>query len=1095
MKHFSLSSLSFDLAAASGRDHHHHHPHHPHHHHDDDDDDTEDAARQQQRQQPQQQQQRQQQHRSTLRLRTAGRRPEQPHQRPPSKVVVAGGSRRRRPPSSSEDHHHPHHSSPPSSSHPTKKQPAVVHIVLELATEYHSFALLSHYILQREDEMRQVAASLGIAPDRWQGSRLYRAYQEALAAQEQAQEQAQTTKTTTNTSTTAVTVQLPDPAEYCVAHNLSHALPWTSSLTRLIQEYYETGRLHIASRAQDHCHGSSSSGHESGRGAKDATKDHAESNTNNNNNNNNCDDDDDDQHHGKHVLLALEYFGILYQPDQLVFDSFAAYQAVKEWSDYLTLRSHCADLVATRLLQQCAAAGIHGAPRVWAFGTTRDPTTSERLTLVRDNDKNNNDKNNDSALVGTGGLPVLDAPDPARLYDCFNTSARAAAMRHDFALYVQHTLTHVQVRFDVRRVHVVRPRGTDDQPWLARTTEEWRAVLFCRVLPSPVTATAVSSGSPLTATRTPSDLSYPMDELVQEDLRAGKLEQLVQQVDQRHAAPPERDDTNNNDNDDDDDDDGKDEKKTNDNHYSPRGVAEAAQRSSSMMMMNMMNHHLNDSQEADWGHHVYQDLYETREEEGHESNEDDSQGSAPPLPPRPGRRPVRSARTRPWRKPPPPSSPKAATTPLYLLATPRAPVTVVRAASNDYVSVTSALTGPFNDESVILPPAAFSSPQAAAMEDSRAQAVRHEWMQGSLLNRDIDRRVRALLDDTTTVASDGEQQHFFGGGAGTAATNHASTPPMAAGPQEPSWDWLTTLCHYPSALTPTSLSTGPHDKKESAATTSSQSSSTSSFWQVASASNLLKRMGQDDLFQAAATNAACHAPTSSSRSAPTTSSIQESVATPTRSSTPTKLSSTKAALAAVAAAAASGQLPPSTPHVQPSEGSAATSYSNQGKSTDGSATGVETKLSSTSIQPPQSPVASSPTSRAANIMMQAVDSEAVAARRGSNRSSSRPRPNLSSDGEPPSALARPHTKRRGSDRDLPPPAYQRPVVLAKEQQQHKQRHHHHRSADASNKKSHGYGPSSSLTPSSSTSSEITREKKGLGIKKLFCRKKLVDGEC
>uniref|UniRef100_A0A7S4K402 Uncharacterized protein n=1 Tax=Odontella aurita TaxID=265563 RepID=A0A7S4K402_9STRA len=54
---------------------------------------------------------------------------------------------------------------------------------------------------------------------------------------------------------------------------------------------------------------------------------------------------------GNDVLLALEYFGIVYAPDQLAFDSFGCYLRVKLWSDYYTHRAAAADWVVRRLME------------------------------------------------------------------------------------------------------------------------------------------------------------------------------------------------------------------------------------------------------------------------------------------------------------------------------------------------------------------------------------------------------------------------------------------------------------------------------------------------------------------------------------------------------------------------------------------------------------------------------------------------------------------------------------------------------------------------------------------------------------------------
>lgn len=136
-------------------------------------------------------------------------------------------------------------------------------------------------IVERELEMQTVAATYDITGHRWSGSRLYKEYQTVR-------------HTATNPTDDTVVVTL-DPVKYCRDNNLCQDLVWTKDLTKLIHDFYTSSVLQV----------------------------------------------EDDM--GRSFLLALEYFGILYQPDQLVFGSLEAYKLVKEWSDYLAQRSLLAD--------------------------------------------------------------------------------------------------------------------------------------------------------------------------------------------------------------------------------------------------------------------------------------------------------------------------------------------------------------------------------------------------------------------------------------------------------------------------------------------------------------------------------------------------------------------------------------------------------------------------------------------------------------------------------------------------------------------------------------------------------------------------------
>ena len=120
-----------------------------------------------------------------------------------------------------------------------------------------------------------------------------------------------------------------DPERDCMDRNYSYAMQWEDWLTELLVQYYETGRLNIP----DACQGSD-------------------------------------------LLLLLEYFGILYAPDQLVFGTYAAYQRVRAWSDYLTRRAVLADHVVHLLTLVVPSRGA----RVYQLGTVE--ASGEKLTLL-----------------------------------------------------------------------------------------------------------------------------------------------------------------------------------------------------------------------------------------------------------------------------------------------------------------------------------------------------------------------------------------------------------------------------------------------------------------------------------------------------------------------------------------------------------------------------------------------------------------------------------------------------------------------------------------------------------------------------------------
>jgi hypothetical protein len=205
------------------------------------------------------------------------------------------------------------------------------------------------------------------------------------------------------------------------------------------------------------------------------------------------------------LLLLLEYFGIIYEPNQLTFDSTAAYQRVKVWSDYLTVRSGIADWVAV------AISSVQQTHYFFATTPMMDQWAElgkERLTHL------------------DGGLSV-----PANktscevIFELFNQAepvGAAALMREDFSVYLQNMLTNVNVSFPVNPLTVHFDELSMEQ--------KKRAVLMINVIDASE-PTAVEKD-----VRSKSDLSFPVDEFVEEDLATGRLESLMQQIDARNPV-------------------------------------------------------------------------------------------------------------------------------------------------------------------------------------------------------------------------------------------------------------------------------------------------------------------------------------------------------------------------------------------------------------------------------------------------------------------------------------------------------------------------------------------------------------------------------
>lgn len=428
-----------------------------------------------------------------------------------------------------------------------------------------------------------------------------------------------------------------DPERDCIERNYSYAMQWEDWLTDLLVRYYETGRLNIP----DACQGSD-------------------------------------------LLLLLEYFGILYAPDQLVFASYAAYQRVRAWSDYLTRRAVLADHVV-RLSALVPGRGV----RVYQLGTVESP--SERLTLLP--------QRGDGTPVYSWGRDVADLPSQSHLqpqslpgsrviYSLFNVTKEnkvAEALRDDFGVYLQNLLpASADVNFSVKMVQVRTAAGAE--PFRGK-----RAVLKLTVEPHD---------------RTRSEISHPADEVA--------MNRNVS------TATP-----------------------------APAGGGGKPPLAPST---------------AD---HVYRDLGVAEKSE----------------PARPAKSFGREARQRSI-------DPVMAGTAENF----HAPVEEIDPA--DTGTVTSALTGPFNVAEASL-----------VDEDVRAEALRQEWVQGSLLNRDIDNRMKVLLDGDdppvkvrrtpSPIAPEQENDKRHPGTPET-TPSVASESPNTDTPADDRgchpWEWFNTVC-------------------------------------------------------------------------------------------------------------------------------------------------------------------------------------------------------------------------------------------------------------------------------------------------------------
>jgi hypothetical protein len=318
---------------------------------------------------------------------------------------------------------------------PTEQQSSLLLVTIVSSVQDATFTLPVSLVKQRELEMQAASRKFGIPPERWSGSLIYKAFQEQGRME---------------------VVLMPE--KECADQNYSNSFQWEPWLTNLVQSYYQTGQLVVPDACQ-----------------------------------------------GLDLLLLLEYFGIIYQPNQLTFDSPAAYQRVKVWSDYLTVRSGIADWVAV------AISSVQQTHYFFATTPILDQWAElgqERLTHL------------------DGGLSVpADKTSCGVVFELFNRAepeGTAALMRQDFSVYLQNILTNVNVSFPVNPLTVHFDELSMEQ--------KKRAVLMVNVIDANEPTTAEKTF------RTRSELSSPVDELVQEDLDTGRLESLMQQIDARNPT-------------------------------------------------------------------------------------------------------------------------------------------------------------------------------------------------------------------------------------------------------------------------------------------------------------------------------------------------------------------------------------------------------------------------------------------------------------------------------------------------------------------------------------------------------------------------------
>lgn len=294
------------------------------------------------------------------------------------------------------------------------KDETLLKVKIKSTEESGKFYVPVSLLVDRELEMRKSAKDFNIRATRWSKSRLFREWRNQLE---------QDFENNESSPRTEILIQL-NPEEDCVSTNQSHSFQWHPWLTTCIRAYYNTGTIRIP----DECVGSD-------------------------------------------ILLALEYFGILYSPDQLVFDSFGGYLRVKMWSDYFTHRAKMADWVVQKLVT---------TPSRHSHCFVTSPNMEGDLFFLN---------SNKTMQVLDGELAVDqarygDTPSRAVVHEFFNDEEEGndsenanqkmdGLMRKDFCAFVQASLPGTNVTFAKKQV-------TNS----AKETVE-RAVLRINLVPKP----------------------------------------------------------------------------------------------------------------------------------------------------------------------------------------------------------------------------------------------------------------------------------------------------------------------------------------------------------------------------------------------------------------------------------------------------------------------------------------------------------------------------------------------------------------------------------------------------------------------------------
>jgi len=315
-------------------------------------------------------------------------------------------------------------------------------------------------VKERDWEMHQMAKQANIPKSRWNGSLLYRKWnqmQDAPAkASEQRKQQPKSHGSKHQEMEETKIITLHPVHTLSQAHVVSSKLQWYQPwIIDCIKYYYLTGVIRVPRRC-----------------------------------------------HGFEILLALEFFGILYtSPDQLVFDVPDVYPKVKLWSKYYALRASLAQWVVDELQdkqeqrklryeehQRMALANQERPPsnsifqQPFIFCTHPDQLKPGWLFCIEpqqrpvsifegglelnDEEDASFDKqggkdqrssvNSSASVVHQFFVPRLKSNDSyAEDPSCFSPDTVSVMMREDFTSYLQYILPELEITFTLQTVQLV----------------------------------------------------------------------------------------------------------------------------------------------------------------------------------------------------------------------------------------------------------------------------------------------------------------------------------------------------------------------------------------------------------------------------------------------------------------------------------------------------------------------------------------------------------------------------------------------------------------------------------------------------------------